>query len=349
MFDLSKYYIEVGGKKGTYFKRKTYFQLNDPELHSKVARFFDKYGDDSYMCVYAYENINDLDNCKIYGDLYFDLDGDIHSETGYKKLRSNVTILVSYFKSIGLNDDEIEIYFSGAKGFHILIPAKVLGIEPSTNLNQLYKSWALYLKNTYKVDTIDIVIYDRKRLLRIKNTTNSKTGLKKTRIDLDTLWSADNYIDFIKLIANRNLSNLNSKQDINIPAARYFYTKSQNFYRKCDMNTNHTLIVLPEEKKELLPCIKHGLESGAGVGSRNNTLVVLASGVLQSGYKLEEVLDIMHYWNENNNEEPLAFNEIEMTVRSAYSMLLGGKRYGCSAIKELGLCPDGNCPLEERK
>ena len=252
MFDLSKYYIEVGGKKGTYFKRKTYFQLNDPELHSKVARFFDKYGDDSYMCVYAYENINDLDNCKIYGDLYFDLDGDIHSETGYKKLRSNVTILVSYFKSIGLNDDEIEIYFSGAKGFHILIPAKVLGIEPSTNLNQLYKSWAIYLKNTYKVDTIYIVIYDRKRLLRIKNTTNSKTGLKKTRIDLDTLWSADNYIDFIKLIADRNLSNLNSKQDINIQAARYFYTKSQNFYRKCDMNTNHTPIVLPEEKKELL-------------------------------------------------------------------------------------------------
>ena len=350
MFDLTQYYIELGGSNGSFFKRKNYIRLNDKELGCKVNNFFSQYGKDSYVSIYAYENINDVDHCKIFGDLYFDLDGNIHTEKGYKKLRSDVTIIVSYFKSIGLQDSEIEIYFSGAKGFHVLIPAKVLGIEPSTNLNQLYKSWAAYLKNTYKVETIDTVIYDRKRLFRIPNSTNSKTGLKKVRINLMSLWKNENYDDFIKYIQENNLSNIESRKDINIQAAKYFYKKSQNFYKKHDSvaQEKQPTFTIPEEKKDLLPCIKFGLENGANVGHRNSTLVVLASAILQSGYKLEEVLDLMHSWN-TNNETPLAYNEIELTVRSAYSMLLSGKRYGCSAIKELGLCTDKDCKFEERK
>lgn len=350
MFDLTQYYIELGGSNGTFFKRKYYIRLNDIQLNHKVTNFFSQYNKDSYIGIYAYEDINNIDHCKIFGDLYFDLDGNIHTEKGYKKLRSDVTIIVSYFKSIGLQDSEIEIYFSGAKGFHILIPARVLGIEPSTNLNQLYKSWAAYLKNTYKVETIDTVIYDRKRLFRIPNSTNSKTGLKKIRINLSSLWNNENYDDFTRYISSNNLSNIKSKKDINIQAAKYFYKKSQNFYKKHDSTDNERQVsfIIPEEKRELLPCIRFGLDNGANIGYRNSTLVVLASAILQSGYKLEETLDLMHSWN-TNNEKPLAYNEIELTVRSAYSMLLSGKRYGCSAIKELGLCTDQNCKFEERK
>ena len=76
---------------------------------------------------------------------------------------------------------------------------------------------------------------------------------------------------------------------------------------------------------------------------------MISSSVMQSGYRLEETLDMMHnQWNENN-EEPLAFNEIELTVRSAYSMLLSGKKYGCNALKEAGFCIGNKCRIQQQR
>lgn len=348
MFDLSQFKIEFGGSNGSFFKRNFYVQLNDPEIQSKVENFLKKYDKDSYRCVYAYEN-DDIENCRIYGDLYFDLDGNIHNKKGYEELRSDVTMLISYLKSIGLEEDQIELYFSGSKGFHVTVPASVLAIEPSTNLNQLYKAWAVYLYNTFKIYTIDLVIYDRKRLLRIPDTVNSKTGLKKTRIPHRILWDASAYDEFILLIEN-NQFKIKRNKNINREAAIFFYKKSQNFYKKHD-NTHgqeSKSFSIPETKVELLPCVQYGLENGAVKGCRNNTLVALSSAIMQSGYRLEETLDIMHSWNENN-EEPLAFNEIEFTVRSAYSMLLSGKRYGCSALKEMNLCIGSDCKVAQKE
>ena len=98
-------------------------------------------------------------------------------------------------------------------------------------------------------------------------------------------------------------------------------------------------------KKELLPCVKSILETGVGEGSRNNTLSILSSAVLQSGYTLEETIDLMHDWN-TNNEPPLPDREIEITVRSSYSMLLVARHYGCRAMKEYGYCIE-DCKLRK--
>lgn len=353
MFNLSTFKIEYGGSDGSFFKRNYYIQLDDPCFELKASSFLKRYNRDSYQCVYAYENIEDIDNCRIYGDLYFDLDGSINTKSGYEELRRDVTMLISYLKSIGLEDNNIELYFSGSKGFHVVIPAMVLAIEPSTNLNQLYKAWAVYLYNTFNIHTIDLSIYDRKRLLRLPNTINSKTGLKKTRLLYTDLWKVSNFeelVSLIKSIDNNNRTYTRSR-NINREAALFFYKKSQNFYSnkgKSNVNQETKPFVFPEEKTELLPCVKYGLENGAVKGSRNNTLVALSSAILQSGYTLEEVLEIMHDWNEKN-EEPLAYNEIEFTVRSAYSMLLNGKKYGCSTLREMNLCVDKDCKIYQKE
>lgn len=352
MFDLSKYYIEYGGSNGSFFKRNVYIQLCDPCFQLKANSFFQQYNKDCYQCMYAYENLENIDNCKLYSNLYFDLDGDIHTKKGYIELRKDVTMLVSYFKSIGLSDEEMELYFSGSKGFHFVVPASILAIEPSTNLNLLYKAWASYFYNVFNIKTIDLVIYDRKRLFRIPNTINSKTGLKKTRIFFKLLWLADTYEDFLKLITEKDFSYLKTSKNINKEAAIFFYNKSQNFYRNQGsyiISQNTKPFEIPETKTDLLPCVKCGLENGAAKGCRNNTLVALSSSIMQSGYKLEETLSLMHDWNDNN-EEPLSFNEIEFTVRSAYSMLLNGKKYGCGALKDIGLCIDEkNCRIKKER
>ena len=350
MFNLTDYYIELGGSNGKFFKRKEFIQLKDPDYNKKVADFLSKYNVDSYYGIYAYENIEDVNNCKIYGDLYFDLDGNIHTQKGFNKLKEDVIKMSIFLNSyLHLSDNEYRIYFSGAKGFHITVGAKVLGVEPSTDLNMIYKAWANYLHETFNINSLDLVIYDRKRLFRIPETINSKTGLKKQLVDIKTIRFAKNYEEFI---ANINLiNNKESREDkLNVKAALAFYSKSQNFYKKKkeEAPQNNRPIVIPKEKEELLPCVQNALITGANIGSRNNTLVTLSSAIMQSGYTMYETLELMHNWNDNN-EKPLSYHEIEMTVRSAYSMLLTGKRYGCKALKEFGYCIGEKCKIEERR
>ena len=347
-FNLNNYYTEFGGLANNgFFNRKKYIKLDDAELKQKEEAFFKKYSKDQYQCIYFYEDIENIEKCKIYGDLYFDLDGNVYNFEGFSKIREDALQLLTFFLDIGLKENEIELYFSGAKGFHIIIPAKVLGIIPSTNLNELYKAWAQYLSAFYSITSLDMGIYDRKRLLRIPGTVNSKTGLKKVRISHKLLRDSTSFRELLfKLSLGGDIPNIH-EETMNGPAAVEFYKRSQNYYKNARKNKNSDSkpIKLPEHKEELLPCVKYGLETGASVGNRNNTLVILSSAVLQSGYKLEEALEVMYGWNQANEQE-LEPEEIENTVRSAYTMLLSGKKYGCGAIKELGYCIGDQCKIE---
>ena len=76
----------------------------------------------------------------------------------------------------------VQIYFSGSKGFHILVEPEVFGIEPRQNLNEQYKTIASELNKQTIYKTIDVRIYDRRRLFRFPNSINAKTGLYKVPI-----------------------------------------------------------------------------------------------------------------------------------------------------------------------
>jgi len=81
--------------------------------------------------------------------------------------------------------DELPIYFSGSRGFHILVelthrPA------PSVEFPTVARSFAQFLADGAGV-AIDESVYDRARIVRLPNTKHPKTGLFKRRIDLDIL------------------------------------------------------------------------------------------------------------------------------------------------------------------
>lgn len=347
MFDLGSYYYEYGGKFGSYFRRNIFVKIGSEDFNLKLRTILGNCSNtDIYRCVYAYENKDKVNECRLYAPLYFDLDGDMQSN--FETLKSDVFRITGFLESeIGLDKDEIEIYFSGAKGFHILVPPDILGIEPSTNLNEIYKAWANYLYSTHDIKSIDLRIYDRKRLFRLPGSINSKTGLYKSRLLPELLrnMAAD---DVFSLAANPlNVTKPGRAIHINKQAAINFYTKSQNFYKKNKDGTQAAkTIILPKEKKELLPCVKYILGRGIEEGNRNNILSILSSALIQSGYTLEETLDVMYVWNELN-EPPLAAREIEATTRSSYSMALDGRNYGCSAMQEYGFCIGDRCSVKE--
>lgn len=80
-----------------------------------------------------------------------------------------------------LNDQGIDInacrfYFSGSKGFHILIPSRMAEIQPSEDIH-------LRIRHMMKqIGNVDTSIYDKIRIFRLPNTINTKSGLYKVEL-----------------------------------------------------------------------------------------------------------------------------------------------------------------------
>lgn len=98
---------------------------------------------------------------------------DIDSEdlnNAYKKTKESIEIL-----KLNYDIDIKHIFFSGAKGFHILLPSQIFGFKPNEKLPVIFKNIATDMLSEY----CDLAIYDINRLFRLTNTINSKSGLYK--------------------------------------------------------------------------------------------------------------------------------------------------------------------------
>jgi hypothetical protein len=245
-----------------------------------------------------------------------------------------------------LSDKDIDIYFSGSKGFHILISHNIFGFEPSKDINKQYKKVAVELK-TYTVHkSIDTKIYDNKRLFRVPNTINQKTGLYKVPISYDKIKSINSFEE-LKQYATKQKPVMPKITKFNKKAQDAFYELIEKVDKEEREKVNTKLAKEFIQRKELLPCVQYILNHGAAKGQRNNSTVALANSLFQVGKDFDEVLEIISYWNINKNDEPLDESEIRITVQSAYSNAKQNRFYGCTVFKDLDVCVKG-CPIQKR-
>lgn len=117
------------------------------------------------------------------GDFYIDFDSaDIGTTTG--KVREFLTFLRD---RKGLDLDQVRIYASGKKGFHVEIPLACLMLQPKPlqRLPAVFKELAFSLYH----DTIDLAVYTAKkgRMWRVPNFQRPDGGTYKVQITLDEL------------------------------------------------------------------------------------------------------------------------------------------------------------------
>lgn len=329
--------IEIGGKINDNFTRNIY--IDNKSLNKEIERF----NKDKYCTVYKYES-NKVDECNFIAPLYLDLDIDNIKEN-FNNLKLDLALTLRQLKNtLKLKDKEIEIYFSGSKGVHVIVPSKVFNFIPSRDLNKELKLVATKLNQYTVYKTIDTRIYDYKRLFRIPNTINSKTGLYKVYIDYNTLknmtWEElEEYASTPKALPKRlYMKNMQAElaftllvDSIKETEASKINTKLANEYIK---------------KRELLPCVKYILQNGAFQGQRNNMAMALANSLFQIGNSSNDVHDIVNSWNGTKNEEPIDHNELKNTINSAYRNAQANKFYGCSAFKDLDVCIL-ECPIHK--
>lgn len=349
---------EFGGRAAEgYFCRNQYF-VHDENYLANKWNFIKSCGNtDVYECAYKYETA-DYNTCRLLGEPYLDFDID-NIETNYKRLVKAVKYAVNYIEnSMGIPGEQLKLYFSGHKGFHLIIPGELVGIEPSETLNEDFKNFALGMaflhagRNVQRTakDILDLGIYDRKRLFRIVNSINSKSKLRKVPVTIDQLYEFS-YEDMTKWAAGVHIElprsfnfNMKAKRGYEtiMEIGRDYVAKRDGVVRK---HKSHKKVLKEGEILELLPCTKNLLETGAIKGSRNHALFALASSLIQSGYKPDDIYETVEEWNDRN-EEPLSSREIQTTVNSAINSYESGMTVGCGKYKELGYCQE-KCKLLE--
>ena len=320
--------VDFGGMKNGYFKRDIIKRASQVDA---LVKYFDN--KDVYKgCYYKCNNM-------LYGYFYLDFDCDL--ETDFEIMKDEALAVYQQIqKDFALSCSHMQLYFSGAKGFHLLIAPYNLGFSICSNLHELYKKLALYYKKI--CERIDTKIYDDRRVFRMPNSINTKTGLYKVPLTYDELILSDyksicelaktprtipehKYIGVEHYKANKNIhAKLIQVVDKEIAAKRKM--QSQVF--------DKTLI----NKDVIFPCIERMLNDVHGEGERNKRLIIIASHLLQKNISLEEVVSYLSGWQESHFDPPLDAQEVSATVHSAYHQLQMGRRYGCHAILEIDYC-----------
>lgn len=337
-------YREYGGPdKNGYFRRNIFIEQGDYDTYRKFIEEQSERG--AYHSAYWYDK--DI----LYGDPYLDFDAsDFKIE--YPLLIREVRFVMNYLStSLGISKEQFRLYFSGHKGFHLIIPSEYCKPKYSSKLNEEFKSFMegiSYLINGKRVgeNYLDNRIYDNRRLFRIPYTINEKSGFRKIPIIYEQLEFG---ADFILELSKQNI------KPLKYPPIEYDKIKrSSEGYRiilelgkdysalKKGKRREHSTFVKHGEKS-IFPCTKELMENGIESGARNNAAFTLASSLLQLGETEQEMFSHMEEWNDMCSP-PLSYRELQITCDSARKSFEEGRRVGCGRYIELGFCVD-SCPL----
>jgi hypothetical protein len=84
----------------------------------------------------------------------------------------------------------IEVFFSGRRGFHVVVPTSLWRPQPSDRFHAACRAFAEAVATEAKIK-IDSSVFSRVHMVRATNSLHPKTGLHKVRVDVDRMTLAD--------------------------------------------------------------------------------------------------------------------------------------------------------------
>jgi hypothetical protein len=254
------------------------------------------------------------------------------------------------FERWQVDPSAVQIYFSGAKGFHLMLDTRVFGkILPSKNLPLLFDSLrrhlALEIPEPLR-DTMDLAIKDRLRLLRLPNTIHEKSKLYKVSLSPDELraFSPKEIRDAAQtrrpLTITDETGFLSHAEVKENPAAAQLFQQIQRQLKKLTRKPFAYRFRRPADLARLefhCAALQTIWESHIEPGYRNNCAIRLASGLRLLGLTEDEANDKLFEWNERN-AIGLPSDELNNVVRSAYQRRFP-YRYSCRDPILRRFCP----------
>lgn len=286
---LSKYkFIEL--VEGSPTNRGTFFEIQ----HNWQIDYFDKdIITDGYYSVFHHSDEyvshgNDIGTKANYNGsvgaecLYWDLD-DTNLERAFEECK------VLYKRLLGYNvyPQNIKVYYSGCKGFHVVYVAPELKqYENESSINELIKSICYTI--AHDLNTFDSRIYDKTRIFRSPNTINGKTGLFKVELpEHFTSWTLDQIKEYAKT-KQRGWSSSN----LEVPP-------SKDLLAVFDKAKGYSTTNKPTGKftsSQLLEGIRYGFPEG----DRNNGLTSVAGMLHRRNFSSDIINAILSSINANS-------------------------------------------------
>jgi hypothetical protein len=115
--------------------------------------------------------------------VWWDVDRDDPQEALRDARRLAGAILARY---PALDDDELLLFLSGSKGYHLGFPTSLMGATGGPDFHAQSRAFALALAALAEVG-VDESIYSRTRLFRAPNSTHPRTRLRKRRLVVEEL------------------------------------------------------------------------------------------------------------------------------------------------------------------
>jgi hypothetical protein len=115
--------------------------------------------------------------------LWFDIDREDDIEAATRDTRRLAAFLEDRYR---LDGDDLLVFFSGSKGYHIGLPTSLWQPEPSIEFNDVARDFARLIAEHLGV-AIDDGVYDKVRAFRAPNSRHPKTGRYKRQMTVDEL------------------------------------------------------------------------------------------------------------------------------------------------------------------
>lgn len=257
------------------------------ELYQSIYRFNSDIAD--------YKSLGNLKSgITFYADyIVFDIDSE--------KLQKAYEDMVCLTDHLDMIEASYETWFSGSKGFHVMVPTCQFGFEP-TNDSGILKNIALECARKWEI-SIDTKIYNSTRVLRMPGSLNLKSGLFKVPV------KPSMQMDEILELAKSPKENPYPDSDD--------YTKNDILtavYHRVINEPKVNRVVMPVED----PKKGRSLFTRVSEGGRNEAAYKIARGLARRGIVESDALVICRAWS-NDLDKPMDEIELQKTVISAYT------------------------------
>jgi hypothetical protein len=229
--------------------------------------------------------------------IYFDIDCMDNMETA----RRHTLILCELIADrLGIDYEHLRIFFSGGKGFHVLLPCEIFTPEPSNLTLRLYRQMAVNARKQGVV-SVDTSVYTGRRLWRLVNSINEKSGLYKIPLRHKELMHSS-----MEKITEK--ARQAGPEDFFLPAkacpsAQEWYLKAIERIAKINAGQNKAADNDKTGFKKgwrIPPCIKKLKRSNLPDGERHSVYLVLARFYSWINMHPEEISEKIHQINNRN-------------------------------------------------
>lgn len=290
----------VHNRKGIYDIRK----LGNPAGKSETYCTYFRYNDEMAEHFQQTGSVKGFQGTAWADWLPIDIDSD-----DLQQAQDSLVILCQNLQDYDVDLNCCRFYFSGQKGFHVMIPSGIFGAKPQHDIHKRFRKVAVELSKGINIDT---AIYDKTRIFRLANTIHGKTGLHK--IELYPFEASSINIEEIRKWAKEPRGRLDIETDYD--ASDKLTELYQEDLIKPKTNSNKS-----NAKTKI--CMET-LMRGRDEGDRDDVGVRVVSHLRQSGLTMKMIWVALEEWNESNNP-PLNNDELERI----YQQGMGAYEFGC--------------------